>query len=137
MSAETHSISQDEVAAIFHSPSIDSILPYQFRNGTTVNEFRTSCDSCGGEISEENIHITITYETASCLAFRGSAVCHREGCHLIGLYEVRFSDDGTFLVKTRTGWTEHRLQTKDCGGCGGKLKGFLGSLKRIVFGEIQ
>lgn len=100
-------LTQIEVNSILATPRISGILPYKFKNGTTIAKIVVSCAHCGNEPEEKFLRAEAKIPNEHCLSLKGVVLC--EACMSVTPFEGRFSDDGfARYKKADSGWSEVR-----------------------------
>jgi hypothetical protein len=81
---------------------VNELLPLLFKNGFRINAIGFNCGNCKKNIPSTQIHGIATELNEHCMAFTGKGYCYE--CRTITPVECRFSDDGSFLNKSKSGW---------------------------------
>ncbi len=99
-------VSESLINVITSLPTIDTLLPHTFPNGSHVDSLSVSCIECGSNIPHENIHGKLEIRNKHTAQLQAHLLCYH--CQVVAYYEARLHDDGTVLIRTEGGWTEER-----------------------------
>ena len=102
-----------EIAEIQSMTPADKILPLIFKNGSKITEIGLSCGNCGGDVEQQHIRGAAAPTNEHTIAYSGFGLCY--ACKNVTPFDCRFIDDGTFLVKTKDGWSWSRITRDDPG----------------------
>jgi hypothetical protein len=102
-----------EIAEIQSMMPAREMLPLIFRNGSKITEIGLSCGNCGADVKQQHIRGDACPTNEHTIAYSGFGLCY--ACKNVTPLECRFVDDGTFLVKTKDGWTWNRITRDDPG----------------------
>ncbi len=117
----THEISDKKAEQLINMQLLSEILPHRFPNGNLIERIEIACQKCHEVLEEVRGEATVT-NGGMLLALDAFGICRKESCRLITPVEARFRDDGSYLVKAGSTWTERRYAPLVCPRIGGWLK---------------
>ena len=102
MKEATVIMSDDMAKTIDALPAMSTLLPYTFANGSRLDGMNITCGGCRTEIHQDGIQGDVVALNDNSFSLKAYAICF--DCKTATPGEFRFSDDGTFLVKGKSGW---------------------------------
>lgn len=95
----------DNDRELVNCPSIDSLLPIEFANGSTVTSTAVDCPACGKTLSGQNIHGRYSARYRDAVIIEAIAICST--CNLGTRTTMKIRDDGSHAFLTAAGaWRE-------------------------------
>ncbi len=108
---------------IYSAPSLAEQFPIRFETGVSVENFIGRCQGCTNELPLAAVRGEITWPIGERMAsVEALGLC--EPCQLLTRYQVRFYDDGRYLVLLGDHWKESTLES-DASSCLSRLGGWL------------
>lgn len=109
MHAERHEPT-DRDREIYSAPSLAEQFPIRFETDTSVETFAGCCQGCGAELPMAAVRGPITWPIGKRMAnLEALGLC--EPCNLLTRFQVRFYDDGRYLVFFGNRWVPGALES--------------------------